>query len=53
MSKQSAFCGRYSRKEVAAVLLSSPSDGIPPASLGRLGYDAVVDDEGQVVLLFQ
>lgn len=38
------------RKEVTAVLLSSPGDGVSPARFGGLRNDAVVHDEGQVLL---
>lgn len=38
------------RKEMAAVLLSSPGDGVSPAGFGGLRNDTVVHDEGQVLL---
>lgn len=38
------------RKEVAAVLLSGPGDGVSPTGLRRFRNDTVVHDEGQVLL---
>lgn len=38
------------RKEVAAVLLPGPGDGVSPARFGGLRNDTVVHDKGQVLL---
>lgn len=41
------------RKEMATILFSGPSHGVPPAALGGLRHNAVVDSEGQTVLGLQ
>lgn len=44
---------RSSRKEMAAVILACPGDGVSPTGFSGLSHDTVIDDERQVLLRFK